>query len=309
MYKVIGADGKEYGPVTADQLRQWVRENRANGQTLVQVEGSSEMRAMNQCPEFADLFGAPGAPLPVAAPAVFAAEALATRDYQLDIGGSISRGWALVKTNLGLLIGATVLTFLMMGVAGAIPFIGGIIGLVIDGPLLGGLYLVVLGCLRSENVSVGNIFDGFRRSFGQLILGYFIPTLLAAVPVIPGAIPLAIGIVMHAKHNAAALPLLVVGGALLLVGALISIYLSVCWMFTLPLVADKGMDFWSAMKLSRAVVRKHWWAWFGFMFVVGLVAMAGVLACCVGLLFTAPVALAAMMYAYEDVFSRPAASH
>ena len=30
MYKILGGDGKEYGPVLADTLRQWVREGRAN---------------------------------------------------------------------------------------------------------------------------------------------------------------------------------------------------------------------------------------------------------------------------------------
>ena len=28
MYKIIGQDGKEYGPITAEQLRQWISENR-----------------------------------------------------------------------------------------------------------------------------------------------------------------------------------------------------------------------------------------------------------------------------------------
>ena len=28
MYKIIGADGKEYGPISAEQLRQWLNEDR-----------------------------------------------------------------------------------------------------------------------------------------------------------------------------------------------------------------------------------------------------------------------------------------
>ena len=38
MYKIIGADQKEYGPVTAEQMRQWVIEGRVNGQTSVWSE-------------------------------------------------------------------------------------------------------------------------------------------------------------------------------------------------------------------------------------------------------------------------------
>ena len=40
MYKIIGTDGKQYGPVNADEIRRWRAENRVNAQTLLQVEGA-----------------------------------------------------------------------------------------------------------------------------------------------------------------------------------------------------------------------------------------------------------------------------
>jgi len=55
MYKILGADQKEYGPVTVDQLRQWVREGRANTQTLVQGPNSTEWKPLNSFAEFADV--------------------------------------------------------------------------------------------------------------------------------------------------------------------------------------------------------------------------------------------------------------
>ena len=55
MYKIIGGDGKEYGPVTADQIRDWVREGRANASTRAAgIDG--EWKALTGFPEFADLF-------------------------------------------------------------------------------------------------------------------------------------------------------------------------------------------------------------------------------------------------------------
>src|SRR5438445_172141 len=51
MYKMMGADGREYGPVSAEQLRQWIAEGRANAQTLVQSEGSTEWKALANFPE------------------------------------------------------------------------------------------------------------------------------------------------------------------------------------------------------------------------------------------------------------------
>jgi Domain of unknown function (DUF4190)/GYF domain 2 len=75
MYKIIGADQKEYGPVSSDQLRQWVTEGRVNGQTKVQAAGAAEWKMMSEVPEFAVLFpksppppvrSAPITPLPPA---------------------------------------------------------------------------------------------------------------------------------------------------------------------------------------------------------------------------------------------------
>jgi hypothetical protein len=51
MYRIIGADQQEYGPVTADELRKWMAEGRANGQTLVRAEGG-EWRPLSSFPEF-----------------------------------------------------------------------------------------------------------------------------------------------------------------------------------------------------------------------------------------------------------------
>jgi TM2 domain-containing membrane protein YozV len=53
MYKIIGKDGQTYGPVTAEQVRAWITENRANAQTLAQAEGTSEWKPLNSFLEFA----------------------------------------------------------------------------------------------------------------------------------------------------------------------------------------------------------------------------------------------------------------
>jgi TM2 domain-containing membrane protein YozV len=53
MYRIIGKDGQQYGPVTAEQLRVWIAENRANAQTLVQTEGSQDWKRLGSLPEFA----------------------------------------------------------------------------------------------------------------------------------------------------------------------------------------------------------------------------------------------------------------
>jgi hypothetical protein len=63
MYRIIGADGKEYGPISLEQLKQWIAEGRASGQTKVRLEGSTEWKLVSDLPEV-------GAPPPVTAPGV-----------------------------------------------------------------------------------------------------------------------------------------------------------------------------------------------------------------------------------------------
>ena len=70
MYKIIGADGKEYGPISLEQLRRWMAEGRANLQTRVLPDGAAQWVTIAELPEFV------GAPPPPPAPGVFGASVM-----------------------------------------------------------------------------------------------------------------------------------------------------------------------------------------------------------------------------------------
>lgn len=67
MYKIIGTDGRQYGPVTVEQIRQWLAQNRVNAHTLAQGEGLADWRPLISFSEFASEFKMPppqiGAPV------------------------------------------------------------------------------------------------------------------------------------------------------------------------------------------------------------------------------------------------------
>lgn len=67
MYRIQGADHKEYGPISADQVRQWITENRLNRNSLASAEASPGWKPLGQFPEFADVL-ATQAPAVAAAP-------------------------------------------------------------------------------------------------------------------------------------------------------------------------------------------------------------------------------------------------
>src|SRR5512137_707478 len=52
-YRIIGADQTEYGPVSAEQIRQWITERRVDSETKLQVEGGGEWKRLAEMPEFA----------------------------------------------------------------------------------------------------------------------------------------------------------------------------------------------------------------------------------------------------------------
>lgn len=57
MYKIIGGDGNEYGPVDLEQIKQWLQDGRAGANTKVQPEGSTEWILLSEVPELAALLG------------------------------------------------------------------------------------------------------------------------------------------------------------------------------------------------------------------------------------------------------------
>src|SRR5687768_3250235 len=59
MFIMIGGDGKEYGPVTADQIRTWINAGRANLDTKAKALGSEEWRRVGDFAEFSPPTGAP----------------------------------------------------------------------------------------------------------------------------------------------------------------------------------------------------------------------------------------------------------
>jgi hypothetical protein len=283
MYKIIGVDGREYGPIAAEQLRQWIAENRVNAQTRILAEGATEWKTVADCPEFAAAFVGKSSPPVVGTSGpkldadALAAEILA-RDYHVDIGRCVGSGWELVKANFWLAVGATFVVVLLDVALGSIPCFGSIATLALAYVLWGGLDWLFLKMVRGQKAEFGDAFAGFSLAFVPLMLFSLVAQLLTFV------------------------------GFLLLI--LPGIYLMVSWLMFGPLlILDKQLDFWAAMELSRKVVHKHWWQVFGLMLVLLLVLLAGVLACGIGVFVAMPIATAASVYAYKDIFgshpSRP----
>jgi len=315
MYRILGSDGNEYGPVSAEQLRLWIAEKRVNGETRVQGD-DGVWRFLREVPELVVLLHPPVLP---SSPPVSSAEALSIPsdfdgDYDLDVVACLTSAWRLFQQQFSTLFGPTMMYVLIcfgLGIFGALPYIGVLFSLcsmVIGGPLMAGLYVVYLRVIRGETPPLGSLFDGFRRMFGHLFLGQWVQVILVSLPLLAGSIVLffSVGLTVimgFAKGSASwpAFAVLAPGLGLILLGAPVTIFLTVNWMFSLPMILDQRVDFWTAMKRSWRQVSRHWWSCLALSVVIGILNFFGMLCCLVGLLVTVPISILATMYAYETV--------
>ena len=282
MFKIIGGDGRQYGPIAPEQLREWIAAGRANGQTMVQREGETDWKPLSSLAEFADaLAGTPAParlppPEPLAAPdapdPVALANEIIARGVPVNIGSCLGRAWDMLMSDFWAIIGVSALITVLLIAANA-----AYVGLILNGPLLGGLFWYYLKKIRRQPSEMGDSFAGFTVAFLQLFLGALVSSLLitvgAAACIIPG------------------------------------IYLAVAWQLTLPIIIDKRLGFWDAMEVSRKVVTKSWWMLFLFAIVCWLINFGGLLLCGIGFFVTWPWTMIALTFLYEDIFgSRPAAA-
>jgi hypothetical protein len=268
MFKIIGGDGRQYGPVTSGELRDWIAAGRANGQTMVQREGEADWKPLASFAEFADALAAkPPPPLPPAGssepsgapdPVALADEALA-RGGEVNIGSCLGRAWDLLKADFWPIVGASALILIILGSVGLIA-----------GPLVGGLLSYHLKKIRRQPALVGDAFAGFSSMFLPLFLGGLVVGVLVSVGFLACVIP--------------------------------GIYLAVAWQLTLPLIIDKKLGFWDAMEVSRKVVTGHWWGMLLFLIVCWLINLCGVLLCGIGMFLTWPLTMLATAFLYEDLF-------
>lgn len=134
---------------------------------------------------------------------------------------------------------------------------------------MGGIYRMAFNQVRGRAVSIGDLFSG---------VDVFVPLLIAAILM---NIAMAIGFV-----------LCVIPGLLL----------AACFMFTMPLIVDKSMGAVEAISLSFNTLKSQAFSALGFTLVIGLVIIAGMLACGIGIFVTLPIALVAIVLLYRDFF-------
>jgi hypothetical protein len=171
MYTIIGGDGKEYGPVSAEQVRAWIAAGRANLETKAKAEGTDEWRQLADFPELA--------PPPAQAAA---SVVLPGRAATLDVLACYERSWNLLKSDFWPLVGVSFVIILLLGVLGygqhrgvffTTPLFGGV--------LTGGWYYYFILKIRGQPATLGDAFAGFTRAFLNLVVISILVSLIVTV--------------------------------------------------------------------------------------------------------------------------------
>ncbi|HEX9426412.1 MAG TPA: hypothetical protein VGA64_01400 [Candidatus Polarisedimenticolia bacterium] len=246
-YFIIGADGKEYGPIPLDTLILWIHERRLIGASRVRAGNGSYTEAAS-LPELAAFF----APATFAQPVVPSASGISSSpgfqsgtQADFKVWNLIGQAWDLVKSHWLVLGGMLLILGIIGGLARHVPHIGCILSLAIDAAVMIGIWRAILGMIDGRAPTAAMMFEGFDR-FGDAFLA---------------------GIVR--------LFLIVLGLICLIVPGII---LAVMWIFTYPIISETRIGFWEAMGRSSALTEGYRWKLF-------LLALAGIPVCALGLIF------------------------
>lgn len=209
----------------------------------------------------------------------------------------LKEGWATIKDRY----------WLFLGIALVATLIGGAVPIVLIGPMMCGLYMCLLAKMRGESVEFGLLFKGFD---------YFVPGLVAgAIQTLPafvigsgaGFISVIVSFATSARdryprsEGPPAIFWLVLA-VLVILAIIVGVLIQVLFLFAYPLIVDRRLSGWEAIKTSYRAALKNFGGILGLIFLnVGL-GIIGFLCCFVGVYFVLPLSYAAYAAAYRRVF-------
>ncbi|HEX8465360.1 MAG TPA: hypothetical protein VF627_12160 [Abditibacterium sp.] len=200
---------------------------------------------------------------------------------------TITEAWTLLKPNIGVWIGAVLVYAVISGVfsglqnvltpkdVNGVPQIGPIyllislVSFVVGQFFIGGFYRMGLNNVRTGRADLGQLF-----SATDVLLPLIGSALLSGIAIVIGFL------------------------FCLLPGMLLAALL----LFMTPLIVDKRMGVFESMSTSFNTLKPQMWMALIYAIVIGLLAYSGLIACLVGVLVTAPLALLAICLTYRDFF-------
>lgn len=227
----------------------------------------------------------------------------------IDATGCISNAWNLIKPNYGMYLGISLLAWVLIS---CIPCLN----ILLIGPVMGGVYYVLLRDMRGEPVDFGMMFKGFEKFGYTLAVG--------AIQAIPGIIWQIFDFFANIStrlfemsqrgrgsgdfYQSDGADVAIAGGilAVYLIAAAVYAVFAVIWsisfVFAIPLVMEHNIGPIDALKLSARAAWSNVGGIIILAILVWLILVAGVFALCIGIIFVLPLVTSSFAFAYRQVF-------
>lgn len=205
--------------------------------------------------------------------------------YQFNGALYLSKAWKLFRSEMGPLLGVSLLILFSTLIFGFIPVLGNLSSL-LSTLLFSGFYIYLRKVETGEQVG-GDFFGAFKYSLHIII--YQVILFLLIIPLAMFVLSGIISTEMITSFITGELPPdefedylngIRLGTATtisILIIAAGSIFISIVFAFTIPLIVDGQLNFWQAMETSRKTVQKQFFNFFGFYLLIGILMIITVL--------------------------------
>ena len=212
----------------------------------------------------------------------------------------IKGGWETIKNNYWLFVGMTLVAIL---IGSAVP-----LGILL-GPMMCGLYMALFKTRRGEPIEFGTLFKGFDY-FGQSVVAALLHTIPIIAIVVPAYLLFYVSMFVSMAaagsgdepNPAAFMGVMFMFGLFWIAVMLVILFITIGFTFASPLIVDRKMQGFDAVKISFQAAFANFWRMLGMVLLNSLLSIAGLLVCYVGMFFVMPIGYAAIAKAYEQVF-------
>lgn len=177
-------NGQQYGPVSREEMTQWVAQGRVRPTDYVWCQGMGNW-VLSGSIQWG--VGAPGLPMGGAfVPPVPGGTGGAQSNAAINV-----RARELLRGRWGLPIGFCLLMFLFSMAASAVPYVGNLISILLAGALLLGQRIFFLNFVRGGQGNLEMMFWGFKKfgtALGSYLLVALITTAIGLAAALPGII-------------------------------------------------------------------------------------------------------------------------
>ncbi len=244
-------------------------------------------------------------------------EEIKSGNVQFSVGQAISDGWALISKHLGLYILGGIVAVLIGGLAGFIPFIGGLANNLIISPcfMASAIFITWRVSKGIPWQDFGDIFKGFNY-LAQIMVSSLIELAVIVFLIIvfffnllPDIIELirlsqGQGVYENQKEiEVLARSMFLNPTTILLFFAflIIGMLVAVIWAFKIHFIVIYKMEGWPAMEMSRRISTKNLLPMIGLFILLGIIVIISIIPCGIGLLFSLPLAIGSIYSAFAQI--------